>query len=522
MSQTQILSGITGATLRNNLNGMYTELYSSTLKNALKYGFLPTASATVNTVALQACLYGGNCVVYINTGTYEVNDTIFIDSNTTIICEPGVILKKVASYTQVFMNRGALTKTYNENITIDGLEIMVNGFSPYSTLVIGLRAHMGFYYIKNLIIRNFTCKDGDTGIGMILLVRWENAFFDNIKITAEKDGINLGPGHDAIINNYICETYDDANGLKTIDYPTACVEIGDIYNVRYVNCVDRTPLGQVEAGYFCRAMTASWDDWTSGFTYQTGDLCLNAGHLYQNHNANSFSGVGTVAPVHHSGVVTGADGVTWRYRQDCTFYHTHIYNIIFDAIIKTKNRPLLSVECEDDTTYLRSPYPGTEGTSSAYNISITNCKVKYDPTLSIPFIYSHGNLKDLLMSNNTIDGAGSLFADINQALTPAFNSTVLLSWSGNIFKNMTAANAARFLYDRHNQEIVTLVTSGNIYENCDFITSLIDATLRMIGNDLPLINGHLASVTASVVGDICRDVNGLWCWNGATWNELSV
>jgi hypothetical protein len=142
--------------------------------------------------------------------------------------------------------------------------------------------------------------------------------------------------------------------------------------------------------------------------------------------------------------------------------------------------------------------------------------VKYTVLHTFSLIVSMGNLRNIVMSGNSIDGASGLYACDN--ITIDFTSTCFLTFTGNNLKNIDY-----IVYDRHNQEDAYFVCASNTYENCTFLTAIaFGARLRMVGNDLPLATGHLAAVSIPVVGDICRDVNGLWCWNGATWNELSA
>jgi len=124
-------------------------------KNPASYGFSPQADAGTNIAALQGALDGGGLVIVDTPGVYDLNNTMFLDSDTLLICAPGVVFRKTAPYCNVLFTRGALTKEYNENITIDGVEKPVNSQEAPPTLVHGLRAQLGFFYVKGLTIRNF-------------------------------------------------------------------------------------------------------------------------------------------------------------------------------------------------------------------------------------------------------------------------------------------------------------------------------------------------------------------------------
>ena len=75
---------------------------------------LITAAALVVVIAgMQAALDVGGIITVITPGTYEVNATLQIGSDTALLCSPGVIFKKTGDYCNVIINKGALTKTYN-------------------------------------------------------------------------------------------------------------------------------------------------------------------------------------------------------------------------------------------------------------------------------------------------------------------------------------------------------------------------------------------------------------------------
>jgi hypothetical protein len=98
--------------------------------NASDFGFSPDASGIENLKAMQQAVRHGGTIVVSRPGTYKIAGTVYIGSNTTLIFGNGIFLKKVdeqGKFTHVFLNRGALTKTYDQNITIDGLQIIVNG-----------------------------------------------------------------------------------------------------------------------------------------------------------------------------------------------------------------------------------------------------------------------------------------------------------------------------------------------------------------------------------------------------------
>lgn len=522
----------------NALNNKNAEIHAAgVVKNPKTYGFSPTAGADQNVAALQAAVSGGGLIVIDTPGVYELNDTILLDSNTKLVCSHGVIFKKVAPYCNVLLNRGALTKEYNENITIDGLEISVNGFEAPPTLVPGLRAQVGFFYIKNLTIKNFVCVDGKEYQFLMYIVTWENLHIENVKLAGDKDGIKLNNGHDAIIKNLDLTTYDDGMSLCGTDYQSVVVEVGDVYNVRYTNVTDHQYKNIF--GRTCLIYTGSWADYADGNEYRSSDFCLNNGKLYQCVNEPGFVQTSSTAPTHSSGIVTGPDTLSWRYIQDCDFYHTHVYNVTFDNCIFEKSGNLLAV-WDERSPFHRNYYPGTEKIPGAWGISITNCKVNASAEQVLVCVM--GNLKDLIISNCVLDDLEALI----RVDATAFNDIVNVSITGCTFRNIKHPLVALHngkkvidwalpftrvgtqgylppeppesgLDDLRTETPVTVncYLAGNNYSNSTFSNIVTcGARLRFVNMDLPF--DSLDNLTP-LPGDLCRHVDGLFLYKSTGW-----
>jgi hypothetical protein len=509
------------------------------IKNPKTFGFSPAASADQNVAALQTALSGGGLILIDTPGVYELNNTILLDSNTKLICAPGVVFKKVASYCNVLMNRGALTKEYNENITIDGLEISVNGYEAMPTLVYGLRAQLGFFYVKNLTLRNFVCKDGGPSQYLMYLVTWERVHMENVRLEGDKDGIKLGKGHDAIFRNIDLTTYDDGTSLCGTDYPSVQVEVGDVYNVCYSNVTDHQYKNIF--GRTCLINTGSWADYADGNEYRSGDFCLKDGKLYQCINDHGFVGVSSVAPVHPSGIVTGTDTISWRYIQDCDFYHTDVYNITFDNCIFEKSGNLIAVWIEG-SDFQRNFYPGTEKLANIWGLTITNCKM--NASAEQVLICSMANLKDVVISNCVLNDLEAVIRMDGAAYNDELNASITGCTFRNIQYPLVAIHDGRKVVDwalpftKEGQRgymppeppgsasdlkkppmVVNCHLSGNNYTNCTFgYTISCGAKLRFVNMDLPLTSLENLS---PVVGDVCRQVNGLFIYKTTGWVNLS-
>jgi hypothetical protein len=86
---------------------------------------------------------------------------VYLGSHTSILFGNNVFIRKVDEkgvFTHVLLNKGALTKQYDEHISIEGLNIIVNGIDKPFSDVYGLRGQLAFFYIKEKL------KDSDVPI----------------------------------------------------------------------------------------------------------------------------------------------------------------------------------------------------------------------------------------------------------------------------------------------------------------------------------------------------------------------
>ena len=116
--------------------------------NAADFGFSPNATGIENVKALQKSVDQGGTIIVSQPGTYKVAGTTYVGSNTTLEFGNGVILKKVdetGPFTHVLLNKGALTRTYDEHITIEGLHVSVNHVLKAFDEVFGLRGQIAFF-----------------------------------------------------------------------------------------------------------------------------------------------------------------------------------------------------------------------------------------------------------------------------------------------------------------------------------------------------------------------------------------
>ena len=174
--------------------------------NAIDFGFSPEASGTENAKALQRAVDQTGTIIVSQPGTYKMAGTIYIGSNTSLIFSNNVFLKKVneqGEFSHVIVNKGAVTKTYDEHITIEGLNIIVNGMDVRKFKeAYGLHGQLAFFYIKDLKIERFRCLDlGKVQYG-IHVCTFEDIIVNDIIIKGMKDGVHLGRGKRFTISNW--------------------------------------------------------------------------------------------------------------------------------------------------------------------------------------------------------------------------------------------------------------------------------------------------------------------------------
>ncbi len=371
--------------------------------DASSFGFSPEATGMENVAALQKALDLGGTIIVSKPGTYKIASTIYIGSNTEIVFGKGVFLKKVNEqglFAQVLLNKGALTKSYNENITIDGLYIITNEVDNCSDIVIGLRGHLGFYYVKDLKIKGFRCYDLTVCQYAIHISRFEDVIIEDVIIKGQKDGIHFGPGKRFTIRDGVFQTFDDAIALNGQDYSTTDPELGWIEDGVIENCYDLTQ--EKTVGYFCRMLAGGWKDWEKGMKVQQSDAVVSNGRIYRvimPPDATFYKSV--TRPDFKSGTKV-LDGIKWLMAQDTVLYTAGVRNVVFRDIQLEKSRVPFSIEFNMGR-FNRSYYTGAE-VPVQENIILDNVKVLYDKNIPLVQISSPVNMITITNSRlkNTI------------------------------------------------------------------------------------------------------------------------
>lgn len=337
-----------------------TQQQKSGFLDAAEFGFSPDATGIENLKALQEAVNQGGTVVVNRPGTYKMAGTVYLCSNTSLDFGNGVFLKKVdekGAFTHVFLNKGALTKTYDQNITIEGLQIIVNGMDKAMTEVFGLRGQLAFFYVKDLRIERFRCLDLAKAQFCIHICTFEDIVINDVIIKGEKDGIHLGRGKRFTISNGVFQTFDDAIALNAHDYATSNPELGWIEDGVVENCHDLN--AEKTTGYFCRILAGGWIDWKPGMEVQQSDAVVSNGRIYRvQAKADGTVYKSTTQPTHESGSQV-LDGINWGVVQTGVTYTAGVRNVTFRDIFLDKPRIGFSVHFDNDK-YSRSYYPGAE------------------------------------------------------------------------------------------------------------------------------------------------------------------
>lgn len=398
--------------------------------NASDFGFSPHASGIENMKALQKSVEHGGTIIISKPGIYNIAGTVYLKSNTSLIFGNNTFLRKVdemGSFSHVFLNEGALTKTFDNNITIDGLNIIVNDVDKIMTEVYGLRGQIAFFYIKDLKITRFRCLDLGKAQFCIHICTFEDIIIDDAIIKGKKDGIHLGRGKRFAIRNCVFDTYDDAIGLNGQDYVNSNPEMGWIENGVIENCYDMG--GEDNIGNFCRMLAGGWTDWQKGMEVQHSDAVISNGCIYRVQMVPD----GTVyksqtRPLHDEGNKV-IDNINWSMMQTDVTYTAGVRNITFRNIFLEKARTGFAIHF-DNNKFSRSYYPGAE-IPIQKQLIFDNIKV------------CHNNKKDLMAIRTPVDNITISSSVIGNTRISFYENKAVMDY----FKTNISFIGCTFLYD---------------------------------------------------------------------------
>jgi hypothetical protein len=374
--------------------------------DAASFGFSPAATGLENATALQKAADMAGTIIVSQPGTYKVAAPIHLGSNTHLTFSKGVFLKKVDEqglFAQLLINKGALTRTYDENIAIEGLHIIVNGIDNCSDMVLGLRGQLGLSYVKDLRIKGFRCFDLTGAQYGMQVSRFEDVIIEDVIIKGQKDGIHLGPGKRFTIRDGVFQTFDDAIALNGQDYSTSNPELGWIEDGVIENCYDLNQ--ETTVGYFCRMLAGGWIDWKKGMKVQQSDAVVSNGKIYRvRMPPDETLYESTTRPDFESGTRI-LDGITWVMTQETISYTGGVRNVVFRDIQLEKPRIPFSIEFNMGK-FNRSWFPGAEVPMQEH-ILLDNVRVMHDKEIPLVQVTSPVNM--ITIANSRLRSIGLQF-----------------------------------------------------------------------------------------------------------------
>jgi len=335
--------------------------------DAFTYGFEPGKDGEENAAALQKAVEQGGTIVVDRPGIYDLSEPVFLGDDTTIFFGTGVKIRRQKSTSKetgyVFVNKGAYTRTYNQNIKLIGLHLICNDVQCSSVaggkkLIPGLRGHLSFFYVKNLEIRDFVSLDLPAANFGIHICTFENIIVENLRVEGRKDAVHLGRGSKFVIRHGIFRTFDDPIALNAHDYATSNPQLGWIEDGIVEDCYDLNDEDTV--GYFCRVLAGSWTDWKEGMEVQNSDTVVCNNRLYRVLMSADGTIYRSVTPPSHEEGIKEYDGIRWVMVQEEVTYNCGCRNVHFKDIFLQKKRPVAFSLHFDKDDYSRSYYPGSE------------------------------------------------------------------------------------------------------------------------------------------------------------------
>lgn len=330
-------------------------------------GVVPGASATLITSELNIALTNYRNVSFPTVGTYDINGTIWVPSNTTLTFGVGITLKKNISggdFCHVFANKGGQSLSPDQNINIigSGLVIDINSSNQIVGGINGTRAQIQFYSVKGGNINGISSNNPIfTNQFFIALVDCENIIIQNLDITSDKDGIDIiGKNKNILIKNSTIKTRDDSIFIG-IGYGQATPVLGDNENITIDNVIF---ISNGAPGGFCvRIWSGSWGNWTNGRTYHWNESCINAGNIYTMVSTTDM--VAANVPTHTSGEHVAADGITWRFIESASIFGSNVNGVTIKNCSVPSDRRFID---------LGAPYitPGTEASGIIDNVICDN------------------------------------------------------------------------------------------------------------------------------------------------------
>ena len=401
---------------------------------AENYGFSPSNDGMTNSKCLQAAVDNGGDIYISTPGVYSVSEQIYLGDDTSLYFCAGAYLKREKHPEEngfVFINKGAYTRTYNKNIKISGLKLICNEIASneYHTkskkLILGLRAQLSFFYVKNLVIEDFECLDLPAKDYCIQICTFEDVVLERLRIEGLKDAVHFGTGSKFVVRHGLFRTFDDPIALNAHDYTRANPEMGWIEDGLIEDCYDLD--ADSTTGFFCRILAGSWLDWYEGMELNRSDTVVSNGRMYR--VAVPPDGrryISKTPPTHSEGTVVH-DEIGWVMSQERVIYNCGCRNIHFKNIYLQKKRNVAFSIYFDNDKWSRSYYPESDAPVQE-NITFENIVVESDdmpyllaastPSQNLRFI--NCSLKNSKVIFNNVGTQGIVYPDVSMSFTGTY------------------------------------------------------------------------------------------------------
>lgn len=336
-------------------------------------GLSPENSPAENVKILQSALDKGGTVIISQPGIYDIDKTLLIGPDTTFEFSNGAALRKTGSFTYAILNKGAISRTFDQHIIVRGAKILVNNVTG-ETEIPGLRGQLAFFYVRDLLLDDIRIPDLEPANFGIHVCTFEDITITNCYIEGKKDGIHLGRGKRFLISNCKFRTFDDAIALNGHDYDSSNPQLGFIEDGVIEKCYDLN--AENTTGFFCRILAGAWIDWFEGMEVQKSDTVVSDGKLYRVFaNADGATFISKTRPTHSEGHKI-IDDIDWCVVQDDSTYDAGVRNVTFRDIFLYKPRTAFSVHFDHDK-WSRSFYPGAKNPLQE-QISFENVRILHD------------------------------------------------------------------------------------------------------------------------------------------------
>ena len=349
--------------------------------DASVFGFMPGADAKANACALQRAVREYETAEVLQPGVYDIAGTIRLPSDTHLVFSQGVVLRRIPLENRLeegnlFVNEGAFDGIFNENISVDGANIIVNGVESAAissdgsaadiakapNALTGLRGHIAFVYVRHLRIRNIIINDLMAKDYGIQVSDFEDVVIENIHIEGKKDGVHFGPGRNFVLRNGEFRTGDDAIALNCADYSVSNPNFGSICDGLIENCVE---LPGSESSLFIRILAGTARRWEKGMKVRHSDAVLTEKGMYRVvMRPDDREYVSLTQPCFDE-TCGELDGIFWikthkGYDARDISPEAGCRNIVFKNLRLEQPRERAVLIYMNDDGYLHSWYPGSE------------------------------------------------------------------------------------------------------------------------------------------------------------------